>query len=264
MTSVSSSAPTLPAAGQPLGERGEAGDVDEDERAVEGSEGQVRAVRRASGSAAGGRTASGSPRLSVDACATNGPSSGGPASVRHASRSRGRDQAGGLPIEGTAARCSRDAGPRRGPQPHPGGDRPPACRPARGARRRRAGDLTPAVRPRARLGQGGSCSASRGSRTRSTSTSRSRERTDGPVREISAKAPHLATKMDRPREEHPVLRERTTRSSPSSRPPRSARRGRSTRRATTCSGSSAQVVRHRQRGSDLVWEAYNLDIGGTE
>jgi len=25
-----------------------------------------------------------------------------------------------------------------------------------------------------------------------------------------------------------------------------------------------QVVRHRQRGADLVWEAYNLDIGGDE
>jgi hypothetical protein len=25
-----------------------------------------------------------------------------------------------------------------------------------------------------------------------------------------------------------------------------------------------QVVRHRQRGADLVWEAYNLDIGGAE
>jgi hypothetical protein len=25
-----------------------------------------------------------------------------------------------------------------------------------------------------------------------------------------------------------------------------------------------QIVRHRQLGSDLVWEAYNLDIGGIE
>jgi len=25
-----------------------------------------------------------------------------------------------------------------------------------------------------------------------------------------------------------------------------------------------RIVRHRQRGADLVWEAYNLDIGGTE
>jgi hypothetical protein len=25
-----------------------------------------------------------------------------------------------------------------------------------------------------------------------------------------------------------------------------------------------QVIRHRQRGADLVWEAYNVDIGGLE
>jgi hypothetical protein len=25
-----------------------------------------------------------------------------------------------------------------------------------------------------------------------------------------------------------------------------------------------RIVRHRQLGADLVWEAYNLDIGGIE
>lgn len=25
-----------------------------------------------------------------------------------------------------------------------------------------------------------------------------------------------------------------------------------------------KVIRHRQRGADLVWEAYNVDIGGLE
>ena len=25
-----------------------------------------------------------------------------------------------------------------------------------------------------------------------------------------------------------------------------------------------RVIRHRQKGADLVWEAYNLDIGGPE
>ena len=25
-----------------------------------------------------------------------------------------------------------------------------------------------------------------------------------------------------------------------------------------------RVIRHRQKGADLVWEAYNVDIGGTE
>ena len=37
-----------------------------------------------------------------------------------------------------------------------------------------------------------------------------------------------------------------------------------TRRATTSSGSSAVIVRHRQCGADLVWEAYNVDIGGLD
>ncbi len=64
------------------------------------------------------------------------------------------------------------------------------------------------------------------------------ERTEGLYDEISAKAPHLATKMDRLREEHPALREAPRRSSPGSRPPSSAGRGRSTRRGTTFSGSS--------------------------
>jgi hypothetical protein len=25
-----------------------------------------------------------------------------------------------------------------------------------------------------------------------------------------------------------------------------------------------KVIRHRQKGADLVWEAYNVDIGGPE
>jgi len=90
------------------------------------------------------------------------------------------------------------------------------------------------------------------------------ERADGLYDEISAKAPHLATKMDRLRDEHPLLRERT--------------QALITKLGTTAVGPAwplddarddlqrllGQVVRHRQLGSDLVWEAYNLDIGGIE
>jgi FtsZ-binding cell division protein ZapB len=90
------------------------------------------------------------------------------------------------------------------------------------------------------------------------------ERTEGLYDEISTKAPHLATKMDRLREEHPVLRERT--------------RALVAKLQTTEIGPEwpldearddlqrllGQIVRHRQLGSDLVWEAYNLDIGGIE
>jgi hypothetical protein len=90
------------------------------------------------------------------------------------------------------------------------------------------------------------------------------ERPEGLYDEISTKAPHLATKMDRLREEHPVLRDRT--------------QVLLTKLQTTAIGPAwpldearddlqrllGQIVRHRQLGSDLVWEAYNLDIGGIE
>jgi hypothetical protein len=90
------------------------------------------------------------------------------------------------------------------------------------------------------------------------------ERPDGLYDEISTKAPHLATKIDRLREEHPVLRDRT--------------QVLLTKLQTTAIGPAwpldearddlqrllGQIVRHRQLGSDLVWEAYNLDIGGIE
>jgi hypothetical protein len=90
------------------------------------------------------------------------------------------------------------------------------------------------------------------------------ERTEGLYDEISVKAPHLATKIDQLREEHPVLRERTL--------------ALISKLETTAVGQAwplnqarddlqrllGQVVRHRQLGSDLVWEAYNLDIGGIE
>ena len=90
------------------------------------------------------------------------------------------------------------------------------------------------------------------------------ERPEGLYDEISTKAPHLATKIDRLREEHPVLRDRT--------------QALLTKLQTTAIGPTwpldearddlqrllGQIVRHRQLGSDLVWEAYNLDIGGIE
>lgn len=90
------------------------------------------------------------------------------------------------------------------------------------------------------------------------------ERPQGLYDEIKMRTPHLATKVDRMREEHPVLRERTAELL--------------TRLQDEGIGDSwpleearddlqrllGQIVRHRQLGSDLVWEAYNLDIGGIE
>jgi len=90
------------------------------------------------------------------------------------------------------------------------------------------------------------------------------ERPDGLYEEISTKAPHLSTKIDQLREEHPILRDRTRdlvaklRSTPvgATWPLHQAR--------DDLQRLLGQVVRHRQLGSDLVWEAYNLDIGGIE
>ena len=90
------------------------------------------------------------------------------------------------------------------------------------------------------------------------------ERDGGLYDEICGLAPHLSGKIDRLREEHPgdaagdgrshleVPRERARRGL--------VARGRARRPPTT----ARRLVRHRQLGSDLVWEAYNLDIGGIE
>ena len=90
------------------------------------------------------------------------------------------------------------------------------------------------------------------------------ERPDGLYAEIATKAPRLANKIARLREEHPVLRDATNELI--------------TKLRTTSIGDAwpldqarddlqrllGKIVRHRQLGSDLVWEAYNLDIGGIE
>ena len=90
------------------------------------------------------------------------------------------------------------------------------------------------------------------------------ERPNGLYDEIATKAPRLANKIGRLREEHPVLRDGTNELVAKLR--------------TTAIGDAwpldqarddlqrllGKIVRHRQLGSDLVWEAYNLDIGGIE
>jgi hemerythrin-like domain-containing protein len=90
------------------------------------------------------------------------------------------------------------------------------------------------------------------------------ERPDGLYDEISQRAPRLAGKIEHLRNEHPEMRDATADL---------------TRRLETTSIGNAwpladarddlqrllgRIVRHRQLGADLVWEAYNLDIGGIE
>jgi hypothetical protein len=90
------------------------------------------------------------------------------------------------------------------------------------------------------------------------------ERPDGLYDEISQKSPRLAGKIDHLRQEHPELRETTD--------------ALVSRFEATTVGEEwplaearddlqrllGKIVRHRQLGADLVWEAYNLDIGGVE
>ena len=90
------------------------------------------------------------------------------------------------------------------------------------------------------------------------------ERPGGLYDEISERAPRLATKIERLRQEHPEMRDSTL--------------ALTKKLATTGVESETElsdlrdelqrllgrIVRHRQLGADLVWEAYNLDIGGVE
>jgi hypothetical protein len=90
------------------------------------------------------------------------------------------------------------------------------------------------------------------------------ERPEGLYDEISQKAPRLAHQIERLRAEHPEMREdagrlitRLEATTPGEAWPLSEARDDLQRLL-------GKLVRHRQSGADLVWEAYNLDIGGVE
>ncbi len=90
------------------------------------------------------------------------------------------------------------------------------------------------------------------------------ERPMGLYDEITARAPRLSRQIERLKDEHPLMRDAT--------------RSVADRLETAPIGESwplddardelqrllGRIVRHRQLGADLVWEAYNLDIGGIE
>jgi hypothetical protein len=90
------------------------------------------------------------------------------------------------------------------------------------------------------------------------------ERAEGLYDEILHKAPRLAGPVQHLKDEHPVMREgtseliaklRTTPIGPAW-PLDDAR--------DDVQRLLGRIVRHRQHGADLIWEAYNLDIGGVE
>lgn len=90
------------------------------------------------------------------------------------------------------------------------------------------------------------------------------ERAEGLYDEILHKAPRLADAVHRLRAEHPLLRDKTS---------EAISKLRTTPVDTTWTLEEARddlqrllgrIVKHRQLGADLVWEAYNLDIGGVD
>jgi hypothetical protein len=90
------------------------------------------------------------------------------------------------------------------------------------------------------------------------------ERPEGLYDEILQRAPRLSSQVDGLRAEHPALRAGTAELID--------------RLHSTAIGQGwpleearddaqrvlGRIVKHRQQGADLVWEAYNLDIGGIE
>jgi len=90
------------------------------------------------------------------------------------------------------------------------------------------------------------------------------ERPEGLYDEIRGLAPHLASKVERLREEHPELRDATTALIAKLETTRVGEAWELGAARDEVQRLLGRIVRHRQQGADLVWEAYNLDIGGVE
>jgi hypothetical protein len=90
------------------------------------------------------------------------------------------------------------------------------------------------------------------------------EKPDGLYEEIMTKAPRLVGKMRRLQEEHPSITEAIA--STLGRLEQGDVEG--SWGVDECRNDLQRllgmIVRHRQHGADLVWEAYNVDIGGIE
>jgi hypothetical protein len=90
------------------------------------------------------------------------------------------------------------------------------------------------------------------------------ERVGGLYDEIQSRAPHLSNQVGRLHDEHPTMRAEAL---------ELLDRFENDPIGDDWSVDAARddvqrllgrIVRHRQHGADLVWEAYNLDIGGHE
>jgi hypothetical protein len=91
------------------------------------------------------------------------------------------------------------------------------------------------------------------------------ERPDGLYDEILDRAPRLAGNIRRLKDEHPEIARATT--AMIARLEQTEIGGLQWPLDTARDDLQrfiGQVIKHRQRGADLVWEAYNVDIGGLE
>jgi hypothetical protein len=90
------------------------------------------------------------------------------------------------------------------------------------------------------------------------------ERAGGLYDEISHGAPRLAGKIDHLRREHPEMRGATAELAGRLETQAIGDRWPLAEARDDLQRLLGRIVRHRQLGADLVWEAYNLDIGGVE
>ena len=91
------------------------------------------------------------------------------------------------------------------------------------------------------------------------------EREEGLYDEILERAPRLAGNVRRLREEHPDISEHIGRTVARLEQEQVGDEAWSLEAARDdLQRLIGQISRHRQRGADLVWEAYNVDIGGIE
>ncbi len=91
------------------------------------------------------------------------------------------------------------------------------------------------------------------------------EKPDGLYEEIMSRAPRLAGKVKRLQEEHPAIAGTIALTLARV---EGGEVGTDAWQIDDCRDDLqrllGQIVRHRQHGADLVWEAYNVDIGGPE
>lgn len=90
------------------------------------------------------------------------------------------------------------------------------------------------------------------------------ERPEGLYDEITQKAPRLSHKIERLRAEHPEMRESTAQTIAKLRSSGVGEPWPLEQARDDLQRLLGKIVHHRQLGADLVWEAYNLDIGGIE